>query len=100
MRARGLTPIGPRIFAPPAFDEAGNGARRNAIQAPELAQPALGAACTALVEWLRVLGVEPDALAGHSFGELVALQAAGVWSREDLAELSEARGRWMSEAAA
>jgi malonyl CoA-acyl carrier protein transacylase len=36
--------------------------------------------------------------AGHSFGELVALHAAGVYSAEALAELSEARGRFLKEA--
>ena len=37
-------------------------------------------------------------VAGHSYGELVALHAAGVMSAAALAELSLGRGRSMQEA--
>lgn len=33
-------------------------------------------------EALREMGVRPDSVHGHSFGELAALEAAGVWSLE------------------
>jgi acyl transferase domain-containing protein len=38
-------------------------------------------------------------MAGHSYGELVALAAAGVFSEPDLYALSEARGRFILDAA-
>ena len=38
--------------------------------------------------------------AGHSYGEFVALYAAGVMTLEELLTASEARGRFMIEAAA
>ena len=86
-------PVGPRIFAPPAFDEPGREARRAALRPTEIAQPALGAESTALLGLLRTLGIAPHAAAGHSYGELVALHAAGSLSAAALARLSEARGR-------
>ena len=64
-----------------------------------VAQPALGAADTAMFRLLEVLGVRPDFAAGHSYGELVALAAAGVFSEEALLQVSEARGRFILEAA-
>ena len=42
---------------------------------------------------LERLGVRPDMTAGHSYGEYVALAAAGVISDSALFELSESRGR-------
>src|SRR4051812_12165603 len=44
---------------------------------------------------LGSLGLEPEMVAGHSYGELVALHAAGGFSAETLVELSEARGRFL-----
>ena len=46
----------------------------------DVAQPAVGAACVGMLRLLRNLGCEPDLVAGHSYGELVALHAAGVLS--------------------
>jgi len=36
---------------------------------------------------LRSAGLEPDVVAGHSFGEIVALAAGGAWSMETAAEV-------------
>ena len=47
---------------------------------------------------LRVLGIEPDMTAGHSYGEFTALCCAGVFSEENLIVISEARGRLINEA--
>src|SRR5262249_5703310 len=91
--AAGRRAVGPLVFAPAAFNKAEQDARRSALCPPDIAQPAVGAVCLGLLRLLSVLGLEPDMLAGHSYGELVALHAAGSFSAQALAELSEARGR-------
>ena len=62
------------------------------------AQPALGAVESGLWAILRDMGLCPDMAAGHSYGEFVALHAAGVFDRAALISVSEARGRFMVEA--
>ena len=98
MLARGGRALGPLIFPPPAYGETADDEARRALMETDVAQPAVGAACVAMLGLLRKLGCEPDMLGGHSYGELVALHAAGAMSAAALAELSQARGRFMREA--
>ena len=44
-RATGRPPVGPRVFPPPAFDDAAASAPQAALTATDVAQPAVGAAC-------------------------------------------------------
>ncbi|MFO0843633.1 MAG: SDR family NAD(P)-dependent oxidoreductase [Gemmataceae bacterium] len=86
-------PLTQVIFPPPAYSPQEEAEQRKALDQTWWAQPALGAADFALFRLLRHLGVEPDHLAGHSYGEYVALCAAGAISFADLMRLSERRGR-------
>jgi malonyl CoA-acyl carrier protein transacylase/NAD(P)-dependent dehydrogenase (short-subunit alcohol dehydrogenase family) len=97
--ARGAGPIGPYVFPPPAFDEETRRLQAQSLQATEIAQPALGAASVGLSRLLARLGLIPDMVAGHSYGELVALYEAGALDLAGLAELSEMRGRLLRDAA-
>lgn len=62
----------------------------------ENAQPALLLIGVAALEALRIRGVAPDAVAGHSLGEYSALVAAGALSFEDALRTVRRRGELMA----
>lgn len=100
--SRGLAHLFPRplatfVFPPPRFSADDRQADVDALSATSVAQPALGAAGLALFRLLSECGVHPDMVAGHSYGEYVALCAAGVFDEDALYTLSEARGRCITE---
>jgi acyl transferase domain-containing protein len=84
-----------RIYPGQAFDESMQKEQRQQLTETRYAQLALGTLSSALTDVLARFGVKPDAVAGHSYGELLALQAAGVLQRSDLLRLSYERGRLM-----
>ncbi|MEH0558343.1 MULTISPECIES: SDR family NAD(P)-dependent oxidoreductase [Streptomyces] len=93
-------PLHRAVFPPPAFGDEERAAQQALLTATEWAQPALAVQSLALAEVLRGLGLRPDCVAGHSFGELVALHAAGALEAEPLVGLARRRGELMREAAA
>ncbi|MFI0448643.1 ACP S-malonyltransferase [Actinomadura sp. 6N118] len=70
------------------------------IRDTAVAQPLLVAAALAAYETLYPGAARPDAVAGHSVGELAAAAIAGVLSPETALVLVRERGRAMAEAAA
>ncbi len=81
------------IYPPPAFSPEQEKQQNLELTDTVVAQPALGVVEIGLCHALERLGVRPDMTAGHSYGEYVALAAAGVISDSALFELSESRGR-------
>ncbi|MGH3865269.1 MAG: SDR family NAD(P)-dependent oxidoreductase [Pseudonocardiaceae bacterium] len=79
------------LFPPATFDPDSARQRELRLRDTRVAQPALGIAGLGMHHLLTRLGVEADMLAGHSYGELVALCAAGAFDAGTLLELSEAR---------
>jgi acyl transferase domain-containing protein/NAD(P)H-dependent flavin oxidoreductase YrpB (nitropropane dioxygenase family)/NAD(P)-dependent dehydrogenase (short-subunit alcohol dehydrogenase family) len=87
------------MFPPAALGKEESARQRAALTDTRVAQPALGIAGLAMHELLTSLGIQPDHLGGHSYGELVALAAAGAVDPAELLELSEARGQAILAAA-
>ncbi len=81
------------VYPQPVFDAAAEAAQRARLTATEHAQPALAAHSAALLALLEELGVRADATAGHSFGELMALHAAGACDLPTALQLPRARAR-------
>lgn len=58
----------------------------------EWTNPTIGVAAEAILNLLDAIGVRPDAVASHSFGDIAALRAAGVLSGEDMIKVTRRRG--------
>ena len=93
-------PLSSLIFPHPKFDAESKASDDAALTQTNVAQPAMGAADLAMFKILGDLGVRADMACGHSYGEYVALHAAGAIDADDLLRISEARGRLIAEAAA
>jgi acyl transferase domain-containing protein/acyl carrier protein len=91
-----LQPLSEIVFPHPVFEESEKNAQIAALQRTEYAQPAIGMLSAGLYKILQQAGFKSDFVAGHSFGELTALWAAGVFSDEDYCFLVKARGRAMA----
>jgi acyl transferase domain-containing protein/NAD(P)H-dependent flavin oxidoreductase YrpB (nitropropane dioxygenase family)/NAD(P)-dependent dehydrogenase (short-subunit alcohol dehydrogenase family) len=91
-------PLGCYIFPPTAFSPEHEQQNRSALMRTEVAQPAVGAADMGMFRLLTRLGLKPDFLAGHSYGDYVALCAAGALAEDDLPRLSHLRGKIIVEA--
>ncbi len=94
-----VQPLSRFVFPPPGFTEQEEQRQQAELTETNIAQPALGAADMAMFHLLRTLGVQSQMVAGHSYGEFVALYAAGVFDEETLLLVSEARGRFIREGA-
>ncbi len=85
-------PLSHFVFPPPSFTNEEREVALNALKATNVAQPALGVCGVATMRLLESFGVRPDLTAGHSYGELVALHAAGSLEETSLYRLSWLRG--------
>ena len=87
------------IFPRGAYDEAAKVKAKQMLAGTDVTQPALGAVEAGLFRLMRSLGLAPDMFAGHSYGEFVALHAAGAIGFDALMQLSAARGSFIVDAA-
>lgn len=79
------------LFPYSAFDEETRKEQEEVITDTRNAQPLLGIVDFAFAEFLKSLGIIPDMVAGHSYGELPALCFAGAFDAEELVSLSSKR---------
>lgn len=94
-RDGGGTPIS-NVAYPPPVPGADPRAGADRLRETRHAQPAIGAVSRGLWTLLTRAGFAADLLAGHSFGELTALWAAGAVDEHAVAVLADARGRAMA----
>ncbi|MGW1597916.1 SDR family NAD(P)-dependent oxidoreductase [Streptomyces sp. NPDC002343] len=91
-------PLHRSVFPPPASNDAQRDVQDRELRATERAQPALAAHALLMRDVLLAVGFRPDCVAGHSFGELTALHAAGACSDDTLMALACTRGRLLRDA--
>jgi polyketide-type polyunsaturated fatty acid synthase PfaA len=87
------------VFPAPVFSDDERMAQTEALKRTEWAQPALGTVSVAILNVLSMIGIKADYFAGHSYGELTALFAGGVFENvSDFIKVSRKRGELMSAA--
>ncbi len=84
------------LYPKPVFTEEAQKQLNVELQKTENAQPAIGVISAGLFDLFSQAGFTTDFVAGHSFGELTALWAAGVISEDDYYRLAKARGAAMA----
>jgi polyketide-type polyunsaturated fatty acid synthase PfaA len=87
------------VFPRPVFTDADREGCARRLRATEWAQPAIGAVSASLLALLQSIGLRPQCVAGHSFGELSALYAADALDRTSFLRIARQRGELMAHAA-
>jgi len=93
-----MQPLSQIIFGVGHHGEEERGNSSACLTRTEVAQPAIGAVELGYLDILYSLGIQPDMVGGHSFGEYCALYAGGLLSSQDFLRLSHIRGRAMAAA--
>ncbi|MBI9082667.1 MAG: SDR family NAD(P)-dependent oxidoreductase [Desulfobacterales bacterium] len=89
-----------RIFPKSRGDRKRKEVLETELRRTDMAQPAIGAISAGMLDILTRFGLSPRAAAGHSYGELTALLAAGRLSMHEFLTLSAVRGDCMARAGA
>jgi acyl transferase domain-containing protein len=92
----GQKPVTDVVYPIPVFDDVSRNMQSKKVTETEFAQPAIGTFSVGLYKMLQKAGFKPSFTAGHSFGELTSLWAAGVYSEEDYFFLAKSRGKAMA----
>ena len=96
----GEVPISSRIYPRPVFGDHERREQEQALRETRNAQAAIGAVSLGLLAILGDFGLHPELAGGHSFGELVALCAAGRLDDASLSLLAAKRGELMAASSA
>jgi len=85
------------IYPHPVFSKEAEKQNEEALRSTRIAQPAIGAVSFGALKVLDYFGVQADAVAGHSYGELTALCASERMDFRAFFSLSMLRGQLMGE---
>ncbi len=88
--------LGEAVFPQPVYSDADRNAQAATLRQTEWAQPAIGTASVAILNILTTLGVSPDCVGGHSFGEITALYASGGTDLDTMVGIARKRGELMA----
>ncbi len=86
-----------RIYPHPAFSPEVEADHQKQLTATIVAPSAIGAVSAGALRVVERFGIAPDAIAGHSYGEIVGLLASGKVSEGDFHQLSKLRGLLMGQ---
>lgn len=84
------------LYPIPVFSKSDEKQQEETLRQTQNAQPAIGAVSLAALDVLNYFSVKPKSAIGHSYGELVALSAAGLYDTETCHRLSRIRGELMA----
>ncbi len=96
IEATGKQSLADVLYPIPVFSKTDEKEQESTLRQTQNAQPAIGAVSVGVLNILNHFSVEPTAAIGHSYGELTALSAAGVYNTETLHRLSRIRGELMA----
>jgi acyl transferase domain-containing protein/NAD(P)-dependent dehydrogenase (short-subunit alcohol dehydrogenase family) len=96
IEATGKESLGDILYPIPVFSKSAKKEQEEILRQTQNAQPAIGAVSLGVLDILNHFSVTANAAIGHSYGELTALSAAGVFNAETCHRLSRIRGELMS----
>ena len=92
----GSNAISKQVYPIPVFSKEAKTAQQKELTKTQNAQPAIGALSMGQYRTFQDAGFMPQFTAGHSFGELTALWAAGVYDDATFLSLAKTRGEAMA----
>ena len=87
------------VFPATDFSPTARAKQEAMLTETQWAQPAIGVTSLSYLRVLQQIGLKATHVAGHSFGEITALHAAGVLSEADTVRVARHRGELMADAA-
>ncbi|MFK5984782.1 MAG: beta-ketoacyl synthase N-terminal-like domain-containing protein, partial [Pseudomonadota bacterium] len=79
------------VYPQQVFDKESQDAQKQRLNLTQYIQPAVGSVSAGLFKMMQQNGFKADMVAGHSYGELTALWAAGVIDEDGFYSLSRSR---------
>lgn len=95
-KLNGVIKMDKLLFPKASFSKETTDYWKDKLRATENAQPAIGTISMGYFNFLKSLEINPEAVAGHSYGEFTALYASGILSSNDFFTISEKRGLIMA----